>query len=66
MPTVGRRHLRKPAVNKIFPQGTFLRKHPAIYRHARIHLQHTEHLAAKILITCLPYINASKPVEPLH
>ena len=37
-----------------------------ICRHARIHLQHTEYLAANILLTRLLYINASKPSEPLH
>ena len=65
LPTVGPHHLHEPAISKVFPQGTLLHEHPAICRHARIHLQHTEY-TAKILITRLLHINASKPFEPLH
>ena len=61
--TIGLHRLRESAVCKEFPQGTFSLKHSAIYRHARIHLQHTEYLAAKFLITRLLYVNASKYFE---
>ena len=64
LPTVGLHHLREPAVSKAFPQVTFLHEQLAIHRHARIHLQHTDYLAAEILITRLLHINASKPFEP--
>ena len=40
-------HRREPAVSKLLPQGTLLHEHAAVYRHARIHLQHAEYLAAK-------------------
>ena len=62
-PTTGLHHVREPAVSKVFLQGTLLHEHPAIYRHARIHDQHTEDLAAKIYITRLLHINASKIFE---
>ena len=55
-----------PLSARYFRRARFLHEHPAIYRHARIHLQHTEYLTAKTLITRLLHINASKPFEPLH
>ena len=64
VPTVRLHHLRKPAVSKLFPQGTLLHEHLAIYWHARIRLQHTEYLAATILITLLLHINASNLLSP--
>ena len=48
-----------PDVSKVFPRGTVLNEHPAIYRHARIRLQHTEYLAAIILTTRLLRIYTS-------
>ena len=62
LPTTGLHHVREPAVSKVFPQGTLLHEHPAVYRRVRIHLQHTEDLAAKIYITRLLHI--SKLFEP--
>ena len=56
-------HLREPAVNKVFPQGMFLHEHPVTYRHAPIHREHTQNMAAKFLITLLMHINASKPLS---
>ena len=60
VPTTGLHHIREPAVSKVFSQGTHLHEHPAVYQHARIHLQHTKDLAAAIRITRLLHINASK------
>ena len=48
LPTTGHDHVREPAVSKVFSQGTLLHEHPAVYRHARIHLQHTNDLAPKL------------------
>ena len=64
LPTTGLHHVREPAVSKVFLQGTLLHEHPAVYLRARIHLQHTEDLAAKIYVTRLLQINASKRFEP--
>ena len=66
LPTVGLHPLREPAVSKVFPQGTFLHGQPAIYRPARIRLQHTEYLAAKFFVTRLLQINTRKQFEPLR
>ena len=63
LPTTGLHHVREPAISKVFSKGTLLHQHPAVYRHVRIHLQHTEDLAAKIDITRLLHINASKLFE---
>ena len=61
LPTTGLHRVREPAVSKLFSQGTLLHEHPTVYRHARIHLQHTKDMAAKIYITrLLP----SKRFEP--
>ena len=64
LPTTGLHHVREPAVNKVFSQGTLLHEHPVVCRHARIHLKHVEDLAANIHITHLLHINASKRLEP--
>ena len=65
LPTTGLHHFREPAVSKVFSQGTLLHEHPVVYRHACIHLQHTEDLAAKIYITRLLRINSSKTFRAL-
>ena len=60
-PTTGLHHVREPDVRKVLSLCTLLHQHPAVYRHARIHLQHTKDMAAKIYITrLLP----SKRFEP--
>ena len=66
LPTTGLPHVREPAVCRVFSQGTLLYEHPAVYRDARIHFQHTEDLAAKIYTTSLLHINSSKLFEPFH
>ena len=57
LPTTEFHHVRQRAVSKVFSQGTLLHEHPAVYRHARIHLQHTENLPAKLYITRLSLIH---------
>ena len=64
LPTTGPHDIREAAINKVFPQGTLLHEPPAVYRYARINVQHTEDLAAKIYITRLLHINFSKLFEP--
>ena len=56
-------HVREPAVSQVFVQRTLLHEHPAAYRYARIHLQHTDDLAPELCITCLLHINVSKRIE---
>ena len=64
LPTIGLHHLREPAVSEVFSQGTFSQERPTTYRHARLHLQQMEYLAAKILIIRLPHTNASTLLSP--
>ena len=47
-PTTGLYHICEPAVNNVFSQGTLWYGHLPVYQHARIHLQHTKDLAAKL------------------
>ena len=51
--TTGIHHVREAAVTKTFSQGTHFHEYPAVYRNARIHLQHTEELAATTLTLTL-------------
>ena len=63
LPTAGIDHVRWRAVGKVFPKRMFLHEHPAVYRHARIHVEHTEDLVTKIKLTRLRHINASERLE---
>ena len=53
----------EPAVSKVLLQGDLLHERPAVYRHSRS-IQRTADLAAKIHITRLLRVNASKRLEP--